>query len=113
MGQFRTFKCNKCGYSVVSSGGKDYGMFVVTDTYICKSCNNIVDVTVGELGIHIPKEIVSSLIKDDKDRYKDFYKCPECGEENNLVRWKNRKRPCPKCDGKMEVDESAGIMMWD
>ena len=44
------FKCNKCGYQVISSGGRDCGFLAVVDSYVCKSCEKIVDVCIGEYG---------------------------------------------------------------
>jgi hypothetical protein len=43
MGTKFTFKCSNCGYRVATSGGHDYGMSVVTETFICGSCKNIAD----------------------------------------------------------------------
>ena len=106
------FKCNKCGYQVMSSGGHDYGMLAVTDTYLCKSCKEIVDVCVGESGETYSKEEV--LLKKSKSETDlDFYICPKCGSDKNLVKWNKSKRPCPKCDGKMEKDTNGEIIMWD
>jgi predicted SprT family Zn-dependent metalloprotease len=45
-----TYKCNKCSYEVLTSGKLDSGMLAVVDTYICKACNEIVDVCIGEHG---------------------------------------------------------------
>ncbi len=42
------FKCDKCDCQVMSSCGHDYGMLAVTDTYICKSRKEIVDVYIRE-----------------------------------------------------------------
>jgi len=47
MGTAYTFKCNKCDYEVLTSGGLDLGMIAVVDTYISKSCKEIVDVGIG------------------------------------------------------------------
>ena len=43
----------------------------------------------------------------------DFHKCPECSSDTNLVKWNNRKRPCPKCNGKMEKDSNGEMILWD
>ena len=96
----------------MSSGGKDYGMLAVVDTYICKSCKVIVDVGIGEYGQTYSKEEV--LIKKNKsDTDLDFYQCPECGSDKNLFKWNKSKRPCPKCDGQMVKDIAGEFVMWD
>ena len=96
----------------MSSGGHDYGMMAVTDTYICKSCKKIVDVTVGEYGVTYTKEDVITK-KKNKETDLDFYVCPECNSDINLMKWNKTKRPCPKCDGKMEKDVYGVTMLWD
>ena len=112
MGTSFTFKCNKCSYEVMTSGKHDFGMLAVTDTYICKTCNEIVDVCVGEYGkTYTKEEIVLKTIKSENEL--DFHKCPECSSDTNLVKWNNRKRPCPKCNGKMEKDSNGEMILWD
>lgn len=111
MGTMYKFRCDKCGYEVMSSGGHDYGMLAVVDTYICKSCKKIVDVTVGEYGVTYTKKDI--LTKKNKETDLEFYICPECEVETHLVKWNKSKRPCPKCEGKMEKDVHGEIMMWD
>ena len=111
MGTWYTFKCNKCGYQVTSSGGKDYGMLAVVDTYVCKSCEEIVDVCIGEYGETYKKE--EAQIKKRTSFNLNFYQCPECGSDKNLAKWNKTKRPCPKCDGKMEKHAQNEIILWD
>jgi DNA-directed RNA polymerase subunit RPC12/RpoP len=96
----------------MSSGEHDYGMFPVTDTYICKSCKAIVDVPVGIHGETFSKE--EALLKKGMLGFNlDFYVCPNCKADTNLIDWNKSKRPCPKCDGKMEKDLHGEIIMWD
>ncbi len=96
----------------MTSGGHDFGMLAVTDTYICTSCKKVVDVTVGEYGVTYTKsDVLAKRMNNDTDL--DFYVCPECGSNKNLVKWNKSKQPCPKCDGKMEKDTNGEIMMWD
>lgn len=112
MGTSFTYKCNKCNYEVLTSGKLDFGMLAVVDTYICKSCKAIVDVCVGEYGkIYTKEEIALKLIKSENDL--DFYQCPECDSDKHLVKWNNRKRPCPCCDGKMHKDINGNFCLWD
>ncbi|MBN1185876.1 MAG: hypothetical protein JXB49_26585 [Bacteroidales bacterium] len=112
MGTRYLFKCEKCGYQVSTSGGKDYGWHATIDTYICKSCKEIVDICVGEYGETYAKE--EAQFKKQSGIELDFYKCPECGSDKNLVKWDKRKRPCPKCGGRMVIrDDFIEITNWD
>ena len=107
-----TFKCSKCGYEALTSAGNDYGMHAVVDTYICRSCENIVDVFVGEYGQTYTKE--EMLQRKDKSAIDiEFYVCPDCGSGEQLAKWSKWKRPCPKCDGKMEKNLDCGVVCWD
>ncbi len=113
MGHYRTYKCSNCGYSVLTSGKLDYGFVATTDTYICKVCKELVDVTVGRQGKVFKKSEIPVKAKDD---YFDmsYYVCPNCESGKHLVKWAKTKRSCPKCDdGKMEVDPDGEMIMWD
>ena len=112
MGTKYTFKCSKCGYEALTSAGNDYGMHAVVDTYICRSCETIVDVCVGEYGQTYTKEEII-LRKDKSADNMEFFVCPGCSSGEHLVKWSKWKRPCPKCKGKMGKDAQSGIMMWD
>jgi DNA-directed RNA polymerase subunit RPC12/RpoP len=112
MGTRYTFRCNKCRYEVKTPGGHDLGMLAVTDPYICKNCKKIVDVTVGEKGVTYSKEDIF-IKKANKETVLDFYLCPECRSDLDLVKWDTTKRPCPRCDGKMMKDANALTMLWD
>jgi hypothetical protein len=59
MGTFYTFKCN---YSFQTSGKPDCGMLAVTNTYICNSCKQIVDVLVGLRGKIFRKEEIQERL---------------------------------------------------
>ena len=112
MGIKNTYKCNKCNYTVLTSAGKDRGFIAVVDTFICKRCNNIVVVCVGEEGETYKRRDV--LFKRMKTKHKlDFFSCPICSSKTDLVKWKTRLRPCPKCDGKMEFDSEGEQILWD
>lgn len=112
MGTSYTFKCNKCNYSVQTSGKLDYGMLAVTNTYICNSCKEIVDVLVGLRGeIFLKEKIKKKEYQEEIYDFK-FYSCPLCGADT-LTKWDARSKPCPKCDGKMRKDENGGMILWD
>lgn len=96
MGTKFTFNCRGCGYKVIASGGEDYGMFSVTRTFTCRSCKNIVDVCVGELGIIYTREEILQK-KKGADSWLTFYTCPECGSGDELEEWDSKRKPCPRC----------------
>ena len=112
MGTKYILKCSSCDYTVLTTAGTDYGMLTVVDTYSCMSCRSIVDVCVGENGQTFTKEEIS-LHKDKSAIDIEFFVCPDCGSGEHLVKWSNRKRPCPKCGEKMEKDLQSEILMWD
>jgi len=97
----------------MTSGGKEYRLLAVSDTFICKSCKEVVDVCIGGYGPACYRQ--GSLIKENNpDTDLNFNKCPKCGSDKNLVKWNKGKRPCPKCEEKMEKDASSEIiMLWD
>jgi len=113
MGTWSTYRCNKCNYEVRTSGGHDYGMRIVTDTYICRPCQKIVDVCVGENGITYSQKEVLQMKKVKPSIDLNLYACPECGTERHLLKWSNKLRPCPRCEGQMGKVKDAGIVYWD
>lgn len=52
MGQRKTFECDSCGYEVLVSGGKDRGFIAYTNTYVCKDCNSLIDLTAKAVDIY-------------------------------------------------------------
>ena len=112
MGESFTSKCSKCNYSVMTSAGLDYGMLAVVETHICKNCRNIVDVSVGERGkVYSREELDMHPEKNNPDNA--YYICHMCGEEEALVRWDINKRPCPRCDGRINLDPKGDSVLWD
>ncbi len=105
MGQSFTFRCVKCDYSIESSGKRDWGMMYVVKPYTCNDCNEITDVIIGQMGHDIPKDELT-------EEQRDFYKCNNCNSENITV-WDIKRKPCPKCGCKMQIDSTAGTVMWD
>jgi hypothetical protein len=116
LGLLYTFKCNKCNYSVATSGKNSSGRKYAISPYICRDCKIITDVVVGIYGDEIPKEIFEnsklyapSYIKENKN---EFYKCEEC-ENKNIDFWDSSSAECPKCDGAMVIDKDAPIIAFD
>ena len=98
MGEWFEFKCPKCGYRAEVSGGKDCGMVAVTETMICESCRELVDV---QIGFAIPSP--------DNKWDKEMGRCPEC-RSDDLTPWR-KSRPCPKCSTKML--KGRKVADWD
>jgi len=111
MGISKTYTCDNCGYSVLTSAGLDWGFFAVTDTYKCLECEEIVDVPVGSDGKKIFKKDLRAQGLLDENHSK-FYICPRCSSEK-LKKWNKRTRPCPKCNSQMNWDKTKGIVLWD
>ena len=101
MGSLAQFTCGSCGYQVVVSGGKDYGMVAVVETMICRGCRELVDVLIGARGTEGPT--------GDPDYDKDLGCCPEC-RSKDVVPW-DKSRRCPKCNG--QVTEGQHTLIWD
>jgi len=101
MGKTYLFKCNACGYEANISGGKDCGFIAVVQTMTCHNCNELVDVTIGAEG----KEGKT----DDEELNKELGICPQC-KGSNVTQW-DKKKSCPKCDGKMIRGKVASL--WD
>jgi hypothetical protein len=98
MGTFYNFHCLDCGYSAEVSGAADCGFIAQTETMICSTCSEVVDVIVG-----IQE---SGQLSED-----DLNQCPEC-EGDKLTPW-GEHRPCPRCKGKMEVNPAGSTTLWD
>ena len=112
MGTSYTFRCNKCNYSVQTSGKLDYGLLAVTNPYVCNSCKQIVNVLVGLRGeIFLEERIKKKEYPEENYDFK-FYLCPVCGADT-ITEWDTRRKPCPKCDGRMRIDKNDGMIMWD
>lgn len=99
MGTLLKYICNNCNYSAEVSGGQDIGMLVKTNTVLCTKCEEVVDVQVDFMGEIKIKEF-------------DLNKCPNCNSAKYIIKWDNMKRPCPKCNGKIN-DSKEIIIMWD
>ena len=121
MGTSCTFKCNKCGYNVVSTGDFDYGMVAVLRPYICNDCNIVTDSLVGIQGMEYPKkwienpkgdEVPDFVLEAVLDEEYSFYTCEECNGDN-LTLWNPKWRKCPKCSGRMKIDKDGMTVDWD
>ena len=94
MATYKQYQCKQCGYTVEANPkGHDLIMAGEVYTYLCKECQEIVDVLTSPFGKKAEK-----------------IQCPECGSEK-LELWNPIKGKCPKCGGKFE--ETGMVMMVD
>ncbi len=96
----------------MTSAGHAYGMIAVTDTYICKSCREIVDVLVGTNGKTISMEDALKKSTEGEDNF-GYYICPICDSDKDLEIWDTEEKPCPRCDGQMRRTNRLDFYMWD
>lgn len=100
MGTWKTFQCSKCDYSASVSGGPDGGFYIDTDTMVCNTCKEVVDVVTS----------LRDIIEEDSDS--EINVCPVC-HGKDLKKWK-KSHPCPKCGGKMaEGGDLKEKILWD
>ena len=98
MGIKKGWDCPNCNYTVVSSGGKDCGFEVFTQTFQCNICKELLDVVVSE--------------SEWKTEQWETHYCEKC---NNLLKlWDTKKETCPNCGNERLVCGSKGIsILWD
>ena len=97
MASWLTYKCKKCGYSVHTEPQGFYGLMSgMYYNFKCKNCKKIV-----------------ALSADDIKTMGYQPRCPECGKEDCLSTWNPIEGHCPKCNGEMEKDKSAHMILAD
>lgn len=95
MGCIKEFICTDCGYSVESSGGRDYGMQCATTTILCEDCKKLYDVT------------ISKQPWDTESFHEPL--CPKV--KSHRIRLWNYPDVCPKCGGEMKL--GMNTTYWD
>lgn len=101
MGTKQSYRCDRCGYEVMTSGGFDYGMLMAVRTMVCLDCRELVDIEVGS----------SSDYAMDRENFVEKPEpCDDCGKRN-LTPWEDER--CPRCPGKMKVDPNGDVICWD
>lgn len=81
MATWFTYKCEKCGYEVMTEpSGKYMLMSGEYQNYSCTNCREIVSIKTDSI---------------------DKPKCTECGSYS-ITEWNPLKCKCPKCNGKMQ-----------
>ena len=103
MGTSYGFKCPECGKTLFSPTGRSCGMMAVVQPMICRDCNEVVQILIGEFGKDGPT--------GDPEFDKRLNICPECGGKN-LRKW-SKHHPCPKCGTGMKKDPELGGIDWD
>jgi len=113
MGIKYKFTCGYCNYHVVTSGGADSGIKILSDTIRCKDCNSISDVKISE-DIKAERSILRLEKKANNDEAIIHYKeidlpiiCPVC-ESINTELWNGN---CPKCNKLMVCGDA--VIFWD
>jgi hypothetical protein len=101
MGGIFEFTCGKCGYRAEVSGRPDCGFVAMTETMVCRHCEELVDVLVG-----FTPEAEDMPEAPDKRK---IGLCPQC-RCKDVVAWE-KSRPCPKCGGRMKQGDM--ILLWD
>lgn len=97
MARLLTYLCCKCDYSVLTEPDGHYLLVAGEyDNYICKNCNEIV-----------------SIKAEPKDEEGEKLQCPNCLATDSLEKWNPVDGVCPKCGGKMCVDNNAYVVMAD
>ena len=93
------YKCEKCGYEVYADKHGHYAL-MMGECYLfrCPTCKEIVEILADDEGIDISHPC-----------------CPNCGVDSDeeLYSWNPIEGRCPKCEGKMAVDENAPILLVD
>jgi hypothetical protein len=102
MGALRQFTCNQCGYSAEVSGGADRGFVAKTLTVVCRICQEISDVSVGQW----PDPDASSR---GQVPTRITPRCPR--RSSHPVQPWTPVDPCPKCGGRME--NKGMTVLWD
>lgn len=96
MASFLTFICDSCGYSIATEPEGHYALMSgLYQNFLCTHCKEIVKLRVWDI---VPGKIIS---------------CPKCHTAGTLTEWNPVEGKCPKCGGKMIVDENSGVVMVD
>lgn len=105
MGVRKHFTCPECGYEAEVSGGGDAGIEVVTQTVVCYSCSELMDLVVARR---------NRSAEDWTDAFEEMESdglppCKHCGSKN-VEAWDEPYR-CPKCGTSMEEGQTRAL--WD
>jgi DNA-directed RNA polymerase subunit RPC12/RpoP len=95
MATLKQYRCKGCGYEV-NACSEGHGLIMTGKIahFLCKSCQEIVDV----------------YTTNDEEPQNPV--CPKCGSKD-LERWNPVTGKCPKCGGKMKIDKRGEVMYVD
>jgi Zn finger protein HypA/HybF involved in hydrogenase expression len=97
MGTLYRFACESCAYEADVSGGRDAGFVARTETMVCRTCHDVVDVLVGES--------VEGML-EDADQH--LNRCPKC-RSHHVETWTGQR--CPRCGLAMKKGDVT--LLWD
>ncbi|MGE3408259.1 MAG: hypothetical protein AB7I37_15685 [Pirellulales bacterium] len=90
MGTSYRFRCDRCGYQALVSGGDDASMRCYTTTIECLGCQALYDVPTSDTPHRNPKQSPA----------KYALACPK-NDQHACRKW-SKQHPCPKCQKDME-----------
>jgi DNA-directed RNA polymerase subunit RPC12/RpoP len=105
MGFQKTYKCSKCEYTTLTAGGRTRGFEVITDSFVCNQCKEIVDIVID----NVDEEFIHDWTREAINRE---IVCPKCNSLD-IKKWDVQSRICPKCNSEMEVKLSGEFIYWD
>jgi hypothetical protein len=100
MGDRYEHVCDSCGYRATVSGAPDAGMVAITETMVCSSCRQVVDVLVARHERDGTEPPVAP-------------RCPRCEAGAGSLRSWRTGGACPRCPGAMSIDPGGAFVMWD
>lgn len=115
MGKCFTFKCPKCQYSAMVSGGEDCGEVIWTQTILCLDCLEVMDaVAAVRRGSGGEAEYAADLIGEVDEEASAVLVRIRCNKDRNH-RWRAWNEPdtCPKCGTLMVRNPSGPVTLWD
>lgn len=105
MGFQKTYRCSKCDYSVLTAGGRTRGFEIITDSFVCNKCKEIVDIAID----NVEQEFIYEWAQETKS--KDIF-CPKCNC-TDIEKWNVQTYNCPKCNSVMTAELSGDFIYWD
>ena len=103
MGSAAEYRCPKCGYSKMVSGGRSCGFYVIVETISCRDCQELFDAEADEK----PGDLKPSEMWG-KQKLAGI-RCPN-SDSHEFTYWKP-PWPCPVCDEPMIAD--GDVIRWD
>lgn len=96
--------CSQCGYKALVGGGPERGFSCARNTFHCKTCQQLMDLTTTVF-CKITLEDIASNVNKDKVI---IPRCRYCKGEVDL--WDTEKKECPCCGATMK---RGSEILWD